>query len=211
MYFRLCYVTTDWTFGDDEIRISHPAREIEVLIKKRPSSDANPPVEKADGIAVVTYRAEIPVKLHEQAIATGKLSVNDEAVLKVRDEMRRLLVRTLRLARWRTNLPEGSPNQIRFSKDFSWSVDGKEWKQQSLAVSATITITINPQWTNEAASFVNVEAFKEIDEPLAHEMLGEAVTNRSANLRSSLVLAVAAAEIGFKQFVSRTLPNTVGF
>jgi hypothetical protein len=46
-----------------------------------------------------------------------------------------------------------------------------------------------------------------LDEPLGHELLREAWTNRNANPRSCIVLAVAAAEVGFKQFASKTFPD----
>lgn len=49
---------------------------------------------------------------------------------------------------------------------------------------------------------------KGTDEPLGHELLCEANVNRRNNPRSSLVLGVAAAEAGFKQFASKTLPDT---
>lgn len=64
-----------------------------------------------------------------------------------------------------------------------------------------------PQWTNEAAEFVKTEIVGELDEPLGHELLREAWTNRETNFRSAVVLAVAAAEVGFKQFASKTFPD----
>ena len=61
------------------------------------------------------------------------------------------------------------------------------------------------QWTSEAEEFVKKESSGQLDEPLGHELLREAWANRGQNPRSSLVLAVAAAEVGFKQFASTTL------
>ena len=62
-------------------------------------------------------------------------------------------------------------------------------------------------WTNEDAEFVQTKALTDTDEPLGHELLREAILNRKANPRSSLVLAVAAAEVGFKQFAARVFPD----
>ncbi len=45
-------------------------------------------------------------------------------------------------------------------------------------------------------------------EPLGHELWREAYGNRKANPRSAAVLAVAAAEVGFKEFVARLVPAT---
>src|ERR1039458_2043219 len=48
----------------------------------------------------------------------------------------------------------------------------------------------------------------DVDEPLGHQLLREASVNRKVNPRSSLVLAVAAAEVGFKRFAAKTLPDS---
>jgi hypothetical protein len=69
-------------------------------------------------------------------------------------------------------------------------------------------MSIRQGWTNEAAEFVQTKALTDTDEPLGHELLREAVLNRKANPRSSLVLSVAAAEVGFKQFAARMFPDT---
>jgi len=67
--------------------------------------------------------------------------------------------------------------------------------------------SILPHWTNETAEFVSREVLGELDEPLGHELLREAAVNRKDNPRSSLVLAVVAAEVGFKQFASNAFPD----
>jgi hypothetical protein len=64
------------------------------------------------------------------------------------------------------------------------------------------------QWTHEAAEFVQREVLAGKDEPLAHELLREAMANRKTNPRSSLVMAVAGAKVGFKRFVARALPQS---
>jgi hypothetical protein len=65
-----------------------------------------------------------------------------------------------------------------------------------------------PVLTDDAIKFVNSEIQTPLDEPLSHELLREAWTNHQTNLRSAIVLAVAAAEVGFKQFVSKVFPDT---
>jgi hypothetical protein len=63
-------------------------------------------------------------------------------------------------------------------------------------------------WSKEDAAFLQAELLTGSNEPLAHELLREAEINRESNPRSSLILGVAAAEVGFKQFVSETFPDT---
>jgi hypothetical protein len=45
-------------------------------------------------------------------------------------------------------------------------------------------------------------------EPLAHELLREAVALKTGSARSAVVLAVTAAEVGFKQAVVKLAPQT---
>lgn len=209
MHFRLSYVTCDFAFADKQISVSDPDKKIEVVYRRRLPTDEPPPFEKDDGLIIATCERELTKRLHEEAIATGILSRNKEAVKTVYDEMYSLILRTLRLARWRTN-SSGGPNPIRMGtvNYFTWSLDGSEWKFVADSMSLRITMLPNPEgWTSEAEEFVRTEALGELDEPLGHELLREASTNRKDNLRSALVLAVAAAEIGFKQFASRALPD----
>jgi hypothetical protein len=43
--------------------------------------------------------------------------------------------------------------------------------------------------------------------PLGHELFSEAWAQRMVNRRSSLVIGIAAAESGFKEFVGKLLPQ----
>jgi hypothetical protein len=65
-----------------------------------------------------------------------------------------------------------------------------------------------PILNDEATEFVRTAILGNLDEPLGHELLREVWTNYDTNLRSAIVLAVAAAEVGFKQFASKMLPDT---
>jgi hypothetical protein len=99
-------------------------------------------------------------------------------------------------------------NPIRWATEFSWSLDGTEWRPVADNLSLRIELNPVPRLTEQAADFVQKEALGDLDEPLAHELLREATMNRKSNLRSSLVLAVAAAEVGFKQFATKALPDS---
>ena len=207
MHFRLRYITAGFEFGDAEIKVFDPARQIDVSIKKRSPTDTHPPFAKDDGIAIATCQRQIATRHHDEAVASGKLSIKKEAVNRVNKEMYSLILHTLRLARWRADSPNSPPDPIRSFVGFSWSLDGIDWKGVADNVSLAIEFSLIPQWTNETAEFVQAEALTDLDEPLGHELLREASVNRKANPRSSLVLAVAAAEVGFKQFAARTMPD----
>jgi hypothetical protein len=72
----------------------------------------------------------------------------------------------------------------------------------------TLQFHVNSSWNESAEQFVGKEVTGSVDEPIGHVLLREAWANQTENLRSSIVLAVAAAEVGFKQFASIVLPDS---
>jgi len=208
MYFRDRYIIRDFQFGEAQISVSDPAKQIDVLISKRPADETHPPQEPHQGVATAECRREIPARHHDEAVSSGNLSIKREVVGQVRDDLREITLRALRLARWRTNAP-GGPNPVSSALGLRWSLDGTEWKPVADNLRIKVEFSLLPPWTNETAEFVRTEALGELDEPLGHQLLREAAVNRkNNNLRSSLVLAVVAAEVGFKQFASRVFPDT---
>jgi hypothetical protein len=206
--FRLRYITRDFAFKDARIACSDPARQLDLTLVGWVPDNSASKAEPGDGEITTTCAREVTDRLYNQAVSTGQISVKQEAVRDVFDDMQNFLLRALRLIRWRTKSP-GRPYPIRLVHGFMWSLDGVEWK----SVADYLTISIRqveppPQWTTEAAEFVNTELLGELDEPLGHELLREAWTNRETNFRSAVVLAVAAAEVEFKQFAARALPGT---
>jgi hypothetical protein len=209
--YQLRYITTDFEFGDKQISMSDPVKKIEVLLRKRTTDDAPLtalPLERGDGVVTITCTREVSQRLLSEAASAGQLSLKKEAVYSAYREMHNHMSRTIRLLRWRTK-SDGRPNPIRSSihDGFRWSLDGNEWKPVADYISMKLSIHVHPVWTSEAEQFLNAEAFGELDEPLGHELFREAWTNRDANPRSCVVLAVAAAEVGFKQFASKAFPD----
>jgi hypothetical protein len=148
--------------------------------------------------------------LNDEAANMGVLSINKDAVSKVYDDLNDIIQRTLRLARWRVN-SRGGPNPIRSAprNHFVWSSDGSVWKRVADCISLKLKyLHSSHPWTEEDADFLQEEILKGASEPLGHELLREADVNRDANPRSALVLGVAAAEVGFKHFVSNAFPET---
>jgi hypothetical protein len=208
MYFRLRYIIGDFEFGNAHICVSDPAKQIEVLIFKRPNDETTSPVEPNQGVATATCQRELPARHHAEAASSGILSVKREVVGQVHHDMQEIILHTLRLSRWRANNSFGRLNPIQLAAEFSWSLDGTEWKPVADNVRLKIELHLLPKWTKDTADFVAIEVLGELDEPLGHQLLREAAVNRKANLRSSLVLAVVAAEVGFKQFASKAFPDT---
>jgi hypothetical protein len=209
MHFRLTYVTDAFVFGDAEISASEPDKNITVVVRRRPNNGGLPAFEPTDGLIVALCERTLSDRLHNEATNSGILSLEKGAVKKAYDDMNDCIQRTLRLVRWRGHA-RGRPNPIRSAVPnyFVWSVDGLEWKMVADCVSITIKFLYSSRpWFKEDAEFLQTELVRGSSEPLGHELLREADVNRESNPRSSLVLAVAAAEVGFKQFVSRAFPD----
>jgi hypothetical protein len=210
MLFRLSYITNDFNFGETEIKVSNPDKGIEIVYKKRPNDGELPAHVGSDGLIVATCHRALADRLREEAINSGILSRNKEAVQKVFDDMVDAIQRTVRLARWKTNAI-GGPDPIRMGtvNHFVWSVDGSNWKQVADSIFMKVELhQIDRTWSSSETDFLQAELVKGADEPLGHALLREANINRIPNPRSALILGVAAAEVGFKQFASRTFPDT---
>jgi hypothetical protein len=210
IYFELRYIVADFDFADARISVPIADNVMVLLIRKRTDSDPTPPpLEVGDGLATVSCAKQVSERLYTEAASSGRLSVKKEAVRLAQSEMRSYLLRMLRLIRWRSNA-EGRPNPIRFSlhDGFRWSLDRNEWKSVADNIHLSASLKIHSRWTPEASEFLAAESASLLNEPLGHELLREAWTNRESNPRSSIVLAVAAAEVGFKRFATNVLPDT---
>jgi|HubBroStandDraft_3_1064219.scaffolds.fasta_scaffold764439_1 hypothetical protein len=98
-------------------------------------------------------------RLHAEAVNSGVLSLKKEQVSRVRGDMYDSIQRTLRLARWRTNV-RGGPNPIRMAMQnyFAWSVEGTEWKMVDDCVSLKLQLEqMDWTWTQEDAEFLQAE------------------------------------------------------
>src|ERR1700735_1378761 len=206
--FRLGYVTRDFKFGEAQISISDPAKHIEATLNKKPPGVPNSPTEPGDGLIPVIVESPVTDRLYDQAKTSGAISIKQEPVAIIFECMQRFALRTLRLLRWRTKSP-GRPYPVRATEGFAWSLDGAEWKPVADYMSMRIRQLENPPiLTDDAVEFLKTEILGGLDEPLGHELLREAWTNQDTNLRRAIVLAVAAAEVGFKQFAVKLFPDT---
>lgn len=213
MFFKTTYITRDFYYGDaTEIKTSDPIKKIEVVLIKRPTGGEPPPLEKNDGLIIATCDRILTERLQQEAETSGVLSFKKEAVRQVYEEMYDCVIRTLRLLRWRTG-SMGAPNPIRMGTVdyFVWSVDGTNWKLVADSINAVLRFKISQLGSSpstEDMDFIQRGIIENLNEPLGHELLREASVNQQSNPRSSLILAVAAAEVGFKHFSSKVLPAT---
>jgi hypothetical protein len=208
MHFQLRYVTPNFQYGAAKVSLVEPKSGMALSFSKRlPGDNGWPSFQPDDGSAVVTCQRDIPERHLQAAVESGKLSGKIQAVKAVYDEMHGFFLRTLRLLRWRTN-PENKHARLYRFYGFYWSLDGTEWKSLLELTSIKILFSRQPVWNTQVEQFLIDGLAGPQDEPLAHELLREADALKVDNPRGSLVLGVTAAEVGFKQFVAKKLPET---
>jgi hypothetical protein len=113
--------------------------------------------------------------------------------------------RAFEAVRWRFDV-YGPPRPYS-SRGVKWSEDLSAWHQMPMGGTVRSMVRSMVQLDSADVGVVNALLVDGGSEPLAHYMLREA---RAVSLRhntSALVIAVAAAEIGTKQLVSRFVPE----
>jgi hypothetical protein len=131
--------------------------------------------------------------------------IRDQAT-SLRDELHERAQVLGSALRWRIG-SRGSHQTLSRHGSPEWSVDGKTWRP--LVVAGTpirFGATIFPRVEQATAAEIEAIAASDQGEPVAHAILREAGDNLKRNPRSSLVLAVAAIEVGTKGFIARVAP-----
>jgi hypothetical protein len=113
-------------------------------------------------------------------------------------------LRLVRLLRWRAGLDFQA---LTANHDYL-SLDGHSWLFLSVARSATLDIVqIFPAMSEEITKEIIEQYETGGDEPLAHQLFDDAWNLRYTNPRASLVIAVAAAEVGLKKVIGLIVPD----
>lgn len=117
------------------------------------------------------------------------------------------IVEFVTIFRWRLR-NENSTNPIRFGGVLAYSSNGLEWKHMpdQLKLIARFDLPVAQKYTADELSSVSSLIGANQYEPLGHELLQEAWELRRTNPRSAVVIGMAAAETGFKEFSSRMVP-----
>lgn len=127
-----------------------------------------------------------------------------EEVDKFLKPLRASSLRLVRLLRWRAGLDFQA---LTINQDYL-SLDGNSWLLLSAARSATVTLVqIFPAMSEELTKDIIDQYETSRDEPLAHQLFNDAWNLRYTNPRASLVVAVAAAEVGLKKVIGLIVPD----
>ncbi|MDI7278258.1 MAG: hypothetical protein QME94_19950, partial [Anaerolineae bacterium] len=121
-------------------------------------------------------------------------------------ELRAAAVDTVQTLLWRTNAGGHHMPLLRASS-FEWSLDGTAWHKTHTGSRIRLDLRKPPSVTAEVVAEVEQLLAAGSLSPLAHELLREAWSQRRDNPRSALVIAVAAAETGVKEFIANLVPQ----
>jgi len=139
--------------------------------------------------------------LHAQG---GGLDLSERALADGYSRITAALTRVGALVRWRFNL-SGSDSVFKQSTVTLEADDGRivELLQIPQAAMGDDASTLGAGQLADVPALLSVER----REPLAHQLLREAWNLRHGNPRASLVIGVAAAEVGMKQLIAALVPD----
>lgn len=119
-------------------------------------------------------------------------------------ELKLAAERAVELTRWRRGEP--GPHQPLGFVRTEWTV-GRRWHRMPGEIHVTVKSRSIPAFTDTVVEEIQGLIDSGVAPPLAHSLFREAVEQSSSNPRSSLVIAVAALEVGVKQHLAAKLPE----
>jgi hypothetical protein len=115
-------------------------------------------------------------------------------------EMNGAAADALGVIRWRSRTL-GEPRPLA-TRGIEWSIEADEWHRLPMTTSLQIGAADRLEISEAAASEIQALLDDDELEPLAHVLFREAWSQRFANPRSSLLIGVAALEVGVKHYIS---------
>jgi hypothetical protein len=181
--------------------------------------DGAKPRESSDAVCISTTAAEPPSReIAERLkvgwtlpVVDGKIQEGDPATEfldMVFGELPARMESTVSLFRWRQGIAEGPPDPCHTMRAH-YSEDGEALREVSLVRGVRITWGLTGPGAPRADACNDVVelAAESSEEPLGRQLFREAWTERKSRPRSSLVIGVAAAEVGFKKLVGALVPQ----
>jgi hypothetical protein len=130
-----------------------------------------------------------------------------QAYMQALGPMTDFVRRVAKLIRWRNGV-QGKHDPVVLSLGTKWSVDNQTWD----ILPGDVTLEIIPGYAytplnEEHATFVRQMIRNSQEQPFAHELLLEALDLQYGNPRGSLLIGIAAAELGVKDFIAKLIPD----
>lgn len=157
--------------------------------------------EKKVCLCTVTEQCECSAEL-AHALQADTISDHVEPLDSIAKDARKEVDRLVRLIRWKGQL-RGKAQPALASEGMSWSADKVAWKKirRELTVGIRFGLPFG-SWRCAYASW-GAEAPSTLTEPLAHEILREVRDEPERSPRSSVMVAMSAAECGMQQLIER--------
>lgn len=126
---------------------------------------------------------------------------------QVLHELTDTIKNAVKVIRWRLNL-RGAHYPTESTLGMLWSLNGRKWHKMPFDIIVDFAVELHPRFEGQQYEDAKELIRKQHYEPLAHELFLEAWELRSTNPRSSLIIGMAAAEVGIKQTIAALVPNT---
>lgn len=122
----------------------------------------------------------------------------------VNKTLNRTCERIVKAIRWRYDI--GGPPRSLARVSFKWTADDSTWHDMPYDFGASVEV-LNGFRPGPTTAETLTGILRTRDEPVGHELFREAWNNRTSNPRSSLLMGIAAAEVGFKECVADLAPG----
>jgi hypothetical protein len=164
----------------------------------------------ADQFTRATEVAKDGGRLRSEGIVEGRPAVPQaviEVSQRVSGRMTDYVKRVAKVLRWRVGATE-IHEPIEETRGLLWSHDQQTWEPVPGRPHLVVRVSIpEQQMRKEIISDVQALVAAGHEEPLGHELFLEAMALRFENPRSSLLIGISAAEVGFKSFVGMLVPD----
>jgi hypothetical protein len=209
MFFRVEYVLRDVNLAEgEELEFSEDAPHPTFLVIRRPSKDECPDLKPGECLATLNTEEAVTEKVRPQfEVVDPPRQAVEEIRRRITIRLAGYLRRVACVIRWRKGTT-GHPNLVVNTKLLHWSDDKQSWKGVPGSLVATLDVGIpsKPLDSMRRASVAELVGDGQA-EPLGHELFHEAWHQRKSMPRSSLLIGIAAAEVGFKALVSELVPH----
>jgi hypothetical protein len=211
MFFRRVYILRDMSLHDDDHFAFSAAPPCQITLEIRPPSEEEAAsLSKDDCLCILRADEAVADNVRPQFEILNEYQPEVNEIRKaIIDRLDEYMQQTVNVLRWRRG-KTGCFNAVHTTRDLEWSDDDLTWRQVPKPPIIGITVVQGIPWsrlTDEVQESVTNLLKAGVGEPLAHELFHEAWSLQIDNPRSSLIIGIAAAEVGIKSLIGFLVPE----
>jgi hypothetical protein len=213
MFFKIVYIIKPLNLGkasEVSIDVTRQNKLFRITLQRMPDDKAHANFDRNDQLISAVVEQKLSPKRETQFAEMASPLSNSlkEFTAPILSTLYDVLIQTIKQYRWRLR-NESETNPIKFSNFNYYSADGIAWKLFPIAPALVMTwgFPVKQEYSAEEFNSVGELLSANQPEPLGHDLLHEAWDIRRTNPRSALVIGMAAAETGFKQFCAAVAPD----